>query len=48
MEPTIDGRGEIVLIDRTAGTFGRFENGDVVIARSPMDPSRLICKRIAG
>ena len=48
MEPTIDARGEIVLIDRTASTFGYFENGDVVIARSPIDPGKLVCKRIVG
>lgn len=48
MEPTIDRRGEVVVIDRLSRMFGWFERGDVVIARSPYDPNMLVCKRIVG
>lgn len=48
MEPTIDGRGEYIIVDRLASVFGWFRHGDVVIAKNPVDPGMIVCKRIVG
>lgn len=50
MEPTIGDRGECVIEDRLSYTlFGRpIARGDLVTLRSPLDPYRMVCKRVLG
>ena len=48
MEPTIDGRGEYIIVDRLPIWFGSFQHGDVVVAKNPVDPRMIVCKRIVG
>jgi inner membrane protease subunit 1 len=50
MEPTLGDHGELVLEDRLSYTL-RPESiirGDLVTLRSPLDPFRIVCKRIIG
>eukprot|EP00597_Dinobryon_sp_UTEXLB2267_P019234 CAMPEP_0201108898 /NCGR_PEP_ID=MMETSP0812-20130820/63512_1 /ASSEMBLY_ACC=CAM_ASM_000668 /TAXON_ID=98059 /ORGANISM="Dinobryon sp., Strain UTEXLB2267" /LENGTH=198 /DNA_ID=CAMNT_0047370573 /DNA_START=62 /DNA_END=655 /DNA_ORIENTATION=- len=48
MLPTIDPTGELVLVDVISYQYFKkqFKAGDVVIAVSPYNPGRTICKRI--
>jgi hypothetical protein len=48
MLPTLNSRGDILLVDQTAPTFDRIAVGDVVIARSVQNPRHTVCKRVLG
>lgn len=50
MEPTIATSGETVIVDRFSRKFLNkpLQKGDIVIARSPKEDGKLICKRIQG
>ena len=52
MLPTFNETGDFVLIDRwTHSYYGgrkRYQNQDVVIAISPYDPKKTICKRVSA
>eukprot|EP01025_Chloroclados_australasicus_P008626 TRINITY_DN13120_c0_g1_i1.p2 TRINITY_DN13120_c0_g1~~TRINITY_DN13120_c0_g1_i1.p2 ORF type:complete len:223 (-),score=7.97 TRINITY_DN13120_c0_g1_i1:329-997(-) len=47
MLPTLGSR-TLAIVDHTSLWFGDVEVGDVVLARSPDNPRKLICKRVIG
>ncbi|CAG14080.1 unnamed protein product, partial [Tetraodon nigroviridis] len=47
MEPTIVS-DDIVLSERVSRHCYKIKKGDVIIAKSPFDPSMNICKRVIG
>ncbi|XP_014662326.1 PREDICTED: mitochondrial inner membrane protease subunit 1-like [Priapulus caudatus] len=47
MEPTIT-TSDIVLTEHITTALNRTKRGDVVIARSPVDPRQHICKRVVA
>ena len=47
MEPTIQNY-DVLLTEHLSPILNQFCNGDIVIARSPADPHRIVCKRIVG
>lgn len=50
MLPTLGTQGELVLEDKLSIHLDptAFNRGDLVVLKSPIDPSRLICKRVLG
>lgn len=50
MLPTLADSGEIVIEDRLTYRLnpGSVARGDLITLRSPIDPSRIICKRVLG
>ncbi|KAG0025749.1 IMP1 inner mitochondrial membrane peptidase-like [Podila clonocystis] len=48
MLPTLNMTGDIVGYESLTQRFSKLETGDLVVAVSPRDPSKLICKRIIG
>lgn len=48
MLPTIEAEGEAVLVEKISISLRAIQRGDVVVAVSPNDPDRLICKRVVG
>jgi len=50
MLPTMEAAGELVLENRFIGRFfpERLTRGDLVTFVSPLDPTRVVCKRILG
>lgn len=50
MLPTLADSGEIVVEDRLTYRLnpGSVARGDLITLRSPIDPSRIICKRVLG
>ncbi|KAF8633942.1 hypothetical protein AX15_001125 [Amanita polypyramis BW_CC] len=48
MLPTLAEEGEIVVEDRFTYRFWPIQRGDIVTLKSPLDPSRIICKRVIG
>src|SRR5262245_25628361 len=48
MLPTLDVEGEIGLENMFYYRIWPFQRGDLVTLVSPLDPSRIICKRILG
>eukprot|EP00298_Acanthocystis_sp_HF-20_P024036 c34031_g1_i1.p1 GENE.c34031_g1_i1~~c34031_g1_i1.p1 ORF type:complete len:165 (+),score=59.01 c34031_g1_i1:33-497(+) len=47
MEPTIDESGNILLLDKFKAA-DRLNRGDVVVAISPIEPHKSVCKRVIG
>lgn len=47
MEPTIL-HGDHILIEKITRLRKSFRRGDIVVSRSPSDPSQLLCKRLVG
>lgn len=47
MEPTLE-TNSILLTDRISKRFQWYDRGDIVIAKSPIEPQILICKRVVG
>lgn len=47
MEPTIQ-TNNILLTERISKRLQNYERGDVVIAKNPIEPKMLICKRVVG
>lgn len=48
MLPTLQVYGDIVLVDSRAQEHKNIRFGDVVVSISPMNPGRVICKRVVG
>ncbi|SJL05974.1 uncharacterized protein ARMOST_09310 [Armillaria ostoyae] len=48
MLPTLAIDGDWVLEDRLSLRFTELSRGDLVTAKSPLDPLRIVCKRIIG
>ncbi|PWA00176.1 hypothetical protein BB558_003767 [Smittium angustum] len=49
MLPTINTQGDWVVVNKLFGNrFKSLKTGDIVISTSPLDPGRLVIKRIAG
>ncbi|XP_068635419.1 mitochondrial ATP-independent inner membrane protease subunit 1a-like [Aristolochia californica] len=48
MLPTLNLTGDIVFVERISTRFGAAGVGDVVLARSPQNPKRLLTKRITA
>lgn len=47
MEPTLYSNN-ILVTDRLSPRIGKFDRGDIIIAKNPNLPKQLICKRIVG
>jgi len=49
MQPTINPNGgrEIILVERYV-RYEQFKRGDIVVLKSPVDPGKLVIKRIIG
>uniref|UniRef100_A0A2I3GFW1 Mitochondrial inner membrane protease subunit n=1 Tax=Nomascus leucogenys TaxID=61853 RepID=A0A2I3GFW1_NOMLE len=47
MEPTIQ-NSDIVFAENLSRHFYSIQRGDIVIAKSPSDPTTNICKRVTG
>lgn len=48
MVPTLNVKGDLVLVDRVTTRFGTVCRGDVVLVRSPEDANKLVIKRVVG
>ncbi|KAF9270413.1 LexA/Signal peptidase [Marasmius fiardii PR-910] len=50
MLPTLANEGEIVIEDRLTYRLwpNSFARGDLLVLKSPLDPNRIICKRVIG
>ncbi len=46
MLPTFKSKGETILVEKISVATKAIKRGDVIIAVSPNDPDKLICKRI--
>ncbi|KAF8819491.1 signal peptidase I protein [Cardiosporidium cionae] len=46
MLPLLNADGDLVFLDILSPKFSGYKRGDVVIAKSPLDPQYCICKRI--
>lgn len=48
MLPTIKAKGEAILVEKLSVPLKNIKHGDVVIAVSPENPDKLVCKRVIG
>jgi inner membrane protease subunit 1 len=50
MLPTFNHSGDVVLVDKCTYHLGphMISKGDVVVARSPVNPNQTVCKRVAA
>ncbi|KAK0465376.1 signal peptidase I family protein [Desarmillaria tabescens] len=48
MLPTLAVADDVVIEDRLSLRFTEISRGDLVTAKSPLDPLRIVCKRIIG
>lgn len=48
MRPTLQGEGDVLLVEKVSPALQAVRRGDVVVCASPEDPSKLICKRVVG
>lgn len=48
MLPTLNTKGDVILVEKFSVPMERLRRGDIIIATSPEDPKKLICKRIIG
>jgi mitochondrial inner membrane protease subunit 1 len=48
MLPTLNSAGDILLLSRFLHRYRPVEVNDVVVARSPSNPSQIVCKRVLG
>lgn len=48
MLPTFNVAGDILLLEHLSVTFEKIRPGDVVMARSPVNPRVMVCKRVLG
>lgn len=48
MLPTLNVRGDVLLIDKLSHRFGNLGLGDIVIVQSPSNPRRILTKRVLG
>lgn len=47
MEPTLR-TNNLLVTERISKRFQNFDRGDIVIAKSPIEPEMMVCKRIVG
>lgn len=47
MEPTLKTH-DILLTERFSKRINHLERGDIIVAKNPIDPKMMICKRIVG
>lgn len=47
MEPTLE-TNNLLATERMSKRFQLYDRGDIVIAKNPIEPKMLICKRIVG
>ncbi|KAL3695190.1 hypothetical protein R1sor_009266 [Riccia sorocarpa] len=48
MLPTFNIAGDIILLEHLSVKFEKVRPGDVVMARSPVNPRLMVCKRVLG
>jgi mitochondrial inner membrane protease subunit 1 len=48
MQPTLRDWGDAVLVEKLTPTFKAIQTGSIVIATSPTEPEKTICKRVAA
>ena len=48
MLPTLNGRGDVVLLEHVSVWARTLRAGDVVVARSVQNPRQVVCKRVLG
>jgi len=48
MLPTLNTKGDVLLAERISHRFGKVKLGDVIFVRSPMNPNRIVTKRVLG
>ena len=48
MLPTLHAAGDMVLVEHYSARYRPLALGDVVVARSPVNPRQLVCKRVLG
>lgn len=48
MLPTFNVAGDILLLEHLSVAFDKIRPGDVVMARSPVNPRVMVCKRVLG
>lgn len=48
MLPTLNLTGDVILAEHLSHRFGKIGLGDIVLVRSPTDPTRMVTKRILG
>jgi signal peptidase I len=48
MLPTFNVSGDILLLEHLSSKFEKVRPGDVVMARSPVNPNLVVCKRVLG
>ncbi|KAJ8898640.1 hypothetical protein K2173_004624 [Erythroxylum novogranatense] len=48
MFPTLNMTGDVLLVEHLSQRFGKVRPGDVVVVRSPLDPRKILTKRIVG
>lgn len=48
MLPTLNMRGDVLIVDRLSHHLGKLELGDVVLVKSPQNPRRILTKRVLG
>ncbi|XP_075643901.1 mitochondrial ATP-independent inner membrane protease subunit 1a isoform X2 [Castanea sativa] len=48
MLPTLNLTGDVVLAEHVSHKIGKVGTGDVVLVRSPVDPRRILTKRVVG
>ncbi|GKV04197.1 hypothetical protein SLEP1_g16391 [Rubroshorea leprosula] len=48
MLPTLNFAGDVVLTEHISQRLGKVGRGDLVLVRSPIDPNKILTKRIVG
>lgn len=48
MLPTLNLTGDLMLVDRISPRTGRVQRGDIVLFRSPVNPTSTVTKRLIG
>ncbi|XP_050219662.1 uncharacterized protein LOC126670052 [Mercurialis annua] len=48
MLPTLNLTGDVLLVEHVSRRLGKVEAGDIVLVRSPIDPRKIVTKRIVG
>ncbi|CAN1845287.1 Mitochondrial inner membrane protease subunit 1 [Linum perenne] len=48
MLPTLNYSGDVLLIEHLSHRLGKLEPGDIVLVRSPVEPRKIVAKRIVG
>lgn len=41
MLPTLQSKGDVILVEKLSSRLGIIERGDVIVAKSPSNPQRL-------